>query len=103
MGRRLKAEQIELKQRVQEPLLLRKFRKNIVRRKGNVQEKSQCRKFSGDALLAQCLRDVHQMIVVHPDEIVGMCAAADGIRVAVVHLFVSLPVCRVEVAEVWWS
>ena len=43
---RLKAEQIELKQRVQEPLLLRKLRKNIVRRKGDVQEKCQCRKFS---------------------------------------------------------
>src|SRR4030095_10006135 len=60
---RLKAEQIELKQRVQEPLLLWKLRKNIVRRKGDVQEKSQRRKFSEDVLLAQCLRHVHQMIV----------------------------------------
>ncbi len=42
---RLKAEQIELKQRVQEPLLLRKLRKNIIRRKGDVQEKCQCRAF----------------------------------------------------------
>ena len=37
----LEPEQIELKQRVQEPLLLRKLRKNIVRRKRDVQKKCQ--------------------------------------------------------------
>ena len=97
---RLKAEQIELKQRVQEPLLLRKLRKNIVRRKGDVQEKRQSRKVSGDASLPQCLGDVHQVIIVHPDKIVGVGAPNNGIRVAVVDFLVSLPVCRLEVAEI---
>src|SRR6266481_910741 len=40
------------------------------------------------------------MIVVYPDEIVGLRTAADGFRVAIVNLFVSLPVCRIEVAEI---
>ena len=79
---------------------MRKIRKNIVRRKRDVQEKRQSRKFSGDALLAQCLRDVHQVIIVHPDEIVGLRTPGDGIRVAVVNFFVSLPVRRLEVTEV---
>ena len=44
------------------------------------------RKFSGDALFAQCLGDVHQVIIVDPDEIVGLRAAGDGIRVTFVNL-----------------
>src|SRR5207237_10916810 len=63
-------------------------------------EKSRCRKLSGDVLLAQCLRDVHQMIVVHPDEIVGLRTAGDGLCVTFVNLFVSWPVCWLEVAEI---
>ena len=54
-----------------------------------------------DALsFAQCLGNVHQVIIVHPDEIVGLRTADDGIRVTVVNLLVSLPVCRLEVAEI---
>src|SRR5881296_1999786 len=36
----------------------------------------------------------------YPDEIIRLSATADGIRVAVVNLFVSLPVCWLEVAEI---
>src|SRR5262249_14194459 len=96
----LEPEKIELKQRVQKPLLLRKLRKNIVWRKWDVQEKRQSRKFSGDALLAQCLRDVHQVIIVHPDEIVGLRTPGDRVRVPFVHLLVSLPIPRLEIAEI---
>jgi hypothetical protein len=96
----LEADQIELKESAQEPLLLRKLRKNVVRRKGDVQEKRQSRKFLEQAPLAQCLGDVHEVVVMHPDEIIRLRAAADGIRVTLVNLFVSLPVCRLEVAEV---
>ena len=53
-----------------------------------------------DASLAQCLGDVHQVIIVHPDEIVGLRTAGDGICVTLVNLFVSLPVCWLEVAEI---
>ena len=35
-----------------------------------------------------------------PDEIVGLRTAGDGICVTLVNLFVSLPVCRLEVAEI---
>ncbi len=44
--------------------------------------------------------DVHQVIIVDPDEIVGLGTAGDGIRVTFVNLFVSLPVRRLEIAEV---
>src|SRR5438552_18177030 len=36
----------------------------------------------------------------YPDEIIRLSATADGIRVAVVNLFVSLPVCRLKLAEI---
>src|SRR4029077_17272669 len=55
----LEPEKNEMKQGVQKPLLLRKLQKNVVRRKWYVQKERQSRKFSGDALLAQCLSDVH--------------------------------------------
>src|SRR5260370_7426570 len=97
---RLEPDQVELKRRVQELLLLRKLRKNIVRRKGDVQEKRQSRKFLRQALLVQCLGDVHEVVVMHPDEIIRLRASRDGIRVALIDLFVSLPVSRLEVAEI---
>src|ERR1700746_2865083 len=40
------------------------------------------------------------MIVVYPNEIVGLRTATDGIRVTLVNLFVSLPVCWLKVAEI---
>ena len=66
--------------------MLRKLRKNIVRRKRDVQKKCQCREFSVTRLFAQRLGDVHQVIIVDPDEIVGLRAAGDGIRVTLVNL-----------------
>src|SRR4029450_2014026 len=40
------------------------------------------------------------MIIVDPDEIVRLRVADDCIRIACVHLFISLPVCRLEIAEI---
>src|SRR5947208_16221121 len=97
---RLESDQIELKQRLQEPLLLRKLRKNIVRWKRDVQEKRQSQKFLGEAPLAQCLGDVHKLVVMHPDEIIRLRAAADGIGVTLVNFLVGLPICRLKVAEI---
>src|SRR6266516_3044307 len=74
----LESEQIELEQRAQKPLLLRQLCKNVVRWKRDVQEKGQSRKLSRHASLAQCLGDVHEVIIVHPDEIVPLAVLRDG-------------------------
>ena len=81
--------------------MLRKLRKNIVRRKRDVQKERQRRKlFRRRAAFAQCLRNVHQVIIVDPDEIVGLRAADDRIRIPFVYLLVSLPIRRLEIAEI---
>src|SRR6201993_2772594 len=74
----LESQQIELEQRAQESLLLWQLCKNVVRRKRDVQEKRPARKVLGHTSLAQSLGDVHQVIVMHPDEIIGFRAANDG-------------------------
>src|SRR6266481_8277220 len=71
---RLEAEQIELEQRAQEPLLLWKLCKNVVRRKRDMQEK---RQRSMHVAFTQRLRDVHQVIIVHPDKIIRLRAPGD--------------------------
>ena len=62
----------------------------------NVNAEGFCRRAS----FAQCLGNVHQVIIVDPDEIVGLGTAGDRIRITFVYLLVSLPICRLEIAEI---
>src|SRR4029450_8886051 len=71
---RLEPEQVELEQGAQESLLLREFGEDVLWRKRNVQEKRQGR---AQAAVAQCLGDVHQMIIVHPDKVVRLTMSRD--------------------------
>ena len=79
--------------------MLGQLGKDVVWRKRNVQEKRQRRKLLRHTSLPQRLGDVHQVVIVHPDEIVGLRGVEDRIRVALVNFPVSLPVCRFEIAE----
>src|SRR5438094_1145001 len=36
----------------------------------------------------------------NPDEVVRLRGAGDGFRVSHVHLFISLPICRLEIAKI---
>src|ERR1051325_12220656 len=59
----LETDKIKLEQCAQESPLWRQFRKNIVRREWNVQEKCSCRQNSRSASFPQRLGHVHQVII----------------------------------------
>src|SRR4029077_1267581 len=82
------------------PLLLRKLCKDVIRREGDVEEKRQSGKFLRYTALAQCLGNVHQVIVVNPDEVVRLRTASDSIGETLVDRLVGLPVSRLEIAKV---
>src|SRR5947208_15693986 len=65
-----------------------------------MEEKRQSGKFLRYTALAQCLGDVHQVIVVYPNEVVRLRTASDGIGETIVDRFVGLPVSRLEIAKV---
>ena len=50
--------------------------------------------------LAQRLSDIHQVVIVHPDEIFGLAMSRNRLGVALVYRLVSFPEGRLEVAEV---
>src|SRR5207244_10074096 len=52
------------------------------------------------AALAQCLARVHEVIIVHPDEVLALRAVSDGIGITVIHCFVGFPKRRLEAAEI---
>src|SRR5581483_8290879 len=95
----LESEQIELEQGAQQPLLLRELLKNVVCRKGDMKKKGQRRKVLRYASLAQRLSYIHQVIIMHPDEIAPMAVSCDDFCVTPVHRLVGLPESRLEIAE----
>src|SRR5438309_2443985 len=65
-----------------------------------MEEKRQSGKFLRYTARAQCLGDVHQVIVVYPNEVVRLRTASDGIGETIVDRLVGLPVSRLEIAKV---
>ena len=86
-----------MEQRAQQSLLLRKLGEDVEWRKWDVQEK---RQRGMDVALAQRLSDIHQVIIVHPDEVPGLAMSRNRLCVTLVHRLVSLPKRRLEVTEV---
>ena len=78
-------------------MLLWQLGEDVVGRKWDVQEERQRRAY---AALAQRLSNIHQVIIVHPDEIVALAVLRDGLGVTLIDRLVSLPKGRLEVAEV---
>src|SRR5262249_50999048 len=67
--------------------------KNFRRREGNVEEKSNR---SVGKPIAQHLREQHQMVVVHPDEIIVVVALDDGFAEDVIRLHICVPTLGVK-------
>ncbi len=92
----LETDQVVVGQRAHDRAAPRQLQEQVHRRKRDVQEKSHAPRV---AAAAQLGADVHQLVVVDPDEIRFIRVLEHGFRKAPVHLQVGLPVGRREVAQ----
>ncbi len=97
IGFGLKADQIIFEERVQQPLVLRDRHQHIWSRKGDVQEKTN---LIGDLTRAQARSKRDEMIVLHPDEVVGLQQGHEHLRKAVVDAPVAVGALLREAGEI---
>ena len=92
----LEADDVVLKQRIHESHAPGELDKQIQRRKRNMQEKPDPRPHTSGA---QLRADVHEVVVVHPHEILAGALLCDGLCILRVDLAIRPPVEGIEVAQ----